>query len=52
MTAMSSAGENADKMLSALSIQYKRVRQASITQEINEVDAGAKAQKRKRVQKC
>lgn len=52
MTAMSSAGENADKMLSALSIQYNRVRQASITQEITEVAAGAKAQKRKRVRKC
>ena len=52
MTAMSSAGENADKMLSALSIQYNRVRQASIPQEITEVAAGAKAQKRKRVQKC
>ena len=52
MTAMSSAGENADKMLASLSVQYNRVRQASITQEITEVSSGAKAQKRKKVQSC
>ncbi len=52
MTAMSSAGDNAEKMLSALSVQYNRVRQASITQEITEVSSGAKAQKRKKVQPC
>ena len=47
MTAMSSAGENADKMLASLSVQYNRVRQAAITQEITEVSAGAKAQRQK-----
>ena len=52
MTAMSSAGDNADKMLASLSVQYNRVRQASITQEITEVSSGAKAQKRKKVQSC
>lgn len=48
MTAMSSANENAEKLLSELSVQYNRVRQAAITQEITEVSAGAKAQKNKR----
>ena len=43
---------NADKMLASLSVQYTRVRQASITQEITEVSSGAKAQKRKKVQSC
>ena len=46
MTAMSSAGENADKMLASLSVQYNRVRQAAITQEITEVSAGARAQRK------
>ena len=47
MTAMNSANQNAEKILSSLSVQYNRVRQASITQEITEVSSGAKAQKRK-----
>ena len=48
MTAMSSAGENADQMLASLSVQYTRVRQASITQEITEVVGGAKALQNKK----
>ena len=48
MTAMSSANENATQLLSELSVQYNRVRQAAITQEITEVSAGAKAEKNKR----
>ncbi len=48
MNAMSSANNNAEELLADLSIQYNRVRQAAITQEITEVAAGAKAQKRKR----
>ena len=48
MTAMSSANDNAQKLLDDLSVQYNRVRQAAITQEITEVSSGAKAQKRKR----
>lgn len=48
MTAMNSANQNADKILEELTIQYNRVRQAAITQEITEVSAGAKAQKRKK----
>ena len=52
MTAMDSANSNAEKLLAELSLQYNRVRQASITQEITEVSSGAKAQKRKKVQSC
>ena len=45
MTAMDNANQNAEELLGALSLQYNRVRQAAITQEITEVSAGAKAQK-------
>ena len=48
MTAMDAANKNAEELLSQLSLQYNRVRQAAITQEITEISAGAKAQKRKR----
>ena len=47
MTAMDAANQNAEELLSSLSLQYNRVRQAAITQEITEVTAGAKAQRRK-----
>ena len=49
---LSGTGSNAEKLLAELSLQYNRVRQASITQEITEVSSGAKAQKRKKVQSC
>ena len=48
MMAMDAATGNATDMLKSLSIEYNRVRQAAITQEITEVIAGAKAQKRKK----
>ena len=48
MMAMEAATDNAKAMLRSLSIAYNRVRQAAITQEITEVIAGAKAQKRKK----
>ena len=48
MLAMQSATDSASAMLNDLSIQYNRVRQAAITQEITEVVSGAKAQKRKK----
>ena len=48
MTAMDSANQNAEKLLGELSLQYNRVRQSAITQEITEVSAGAKGQKRKK----
>ena len=47
MTAMNSAGRNADKILASLSVEYNRLRQAAITGEITEISSGAKAQKRK-----
>ena len=48
MTAMNAANQNAEKILAELGVLYNRVRQAAITQEITEVSAGAKAQKKKR----
>lgn len=48
MIAMDAANQNAEKLLADLSLQYNRVRQSAITQEITEVTAGAKAQKKKR----
>ncbi len=48
MAAMSTADQNAEKILEALTVEYNRVRQATITQEITEVISGVKAQKRKR----
>ena len=47
MTAMDAATKNAEKLLGELSLQYDRVRQAAITQEITEISAGAKAQRLK-----
>lgn len=49
MAAMNSANQNAEKILSELSVRYNQVRQAAITQEITEVSAGAKAQRKKRL---
>lgn len=48
MVAMQAANDSAQEMLQELSVQYNRVRQAMITQEITEVVSGAKAQKRKK----
>jgi len=44
MTAMGNASKNAAKMISTYTLQYNRARQASITQEISEIVAGANAQ--------
>lgn len=52
MTAMQAANDSAQEMIHDLSIEYNRVRQAAITQEITEVISGAKAQKRKRKKKA
>ena len=46
MTAMSAANDNAEALLSELKIEFNRIRQGAITQEITEVAAGARAQKR------
>ena len=48
MTAMDNANRNAGKLLGELSLQYNRVRQAAITQEITEISAGARAQRQKK----
>lgn len=39
--AMQSANKNADEMISTLSLEYNRARQANITQELTEIVAGA-----------
>lgn len=43
MQAMDSATGNAEEMISDLSLKYNRARQASITQELTEIIAGASA---------
>lgn len=48
MMAMEAANKSASAMIHDLSIEYNRVRQAMITQEITEVISGAKAQKKKK----
>ena len=47
MMAMKSATDSAQSLIHDLSILYNRARQAAITQEITEIIAGAKAQKKK-----
>lgn len=42
--AMESASDNAEEMISGLSLMYNRARQASITQELTEIVGGATAQ--------
>ncbi|AIS51831.1 ATP synthase, F1 gamma subunit [Thermoanaerobacter kivui] len=41
MVAMDGATSNADKMINKLTLEYNKLRQASITQEISEIIAGA-----------
>ncbi|MBM3496614.1 MAG: ATP synthase F1 subunit gamma [Armatimonadetes bacterium] len=45
MTAMSSATDNATKMISALTLSLNRARQAAITKEISEIVSGAESLK-------
>lgn len=42
--AMQSATDNAEEMIKGLTLEYNRLRQASITQEISEIVSGASAQ--------
>ena len=42
-TAMEAAASNAEEMIEKLNLFYNRVRQASITQEITEIVAGAES---------
>ena len=48
MMAMEGATNSAKQMLKELDIEYNRARQAAVTQEITEVIAGAKSQKKKK----
>ena len=48
MTAMNTAGKNAEEMLKKLRIQYNSIRQAAITNEMIEITSGTKALKKKR----
>lgn len=48
MIAMKSAGDNAEEMLKTLRVQYNKIRQASITNEMIEITAGVRALKRRR----
>ncbi len=45
MTAMDGATKNANELLDKLKLQYNRMRQSAITQEISEIVGGAEAQK-------
>lgn len=48
MNAMKNASDNAEEMLKNLRLQYNKIRQAAITNEMIEITAGAKAQRSKR----
>lgn len=50
MIAMKNAGDNADEMLQILKLQYNKLRQAAITNEMLEITAGVRALKRRRKQ--
>ena len=45
MTAMKSASDNAGDMIEKLTLEYNRVRQAIITQELSEIVGGSEALK-------
>ncbi len=47
MTAMQSAGKNAEDMLAPLRQPYHSLRQAAITREMTEITAGANALRKK-----
>ena len=51
MTSMDAANRNGNELKQKLRIQYNRVRQAQLTQEITEIAAGAKAQRAAKAKK-
>ncbi len=51
MSAMNTAGKNAEEMLKKLQIQYNGIRQAAITNEMIEITSGTKALKSRRKEK-
>lgn len=50
MTAMDGASKSASEMIEDLELLYNRTRQGTITQEITEIIAGSRAQKKKKMQ--
>lgn len=46
MSAMDAANTNAEELLERLNLEYNHVRQGAITQEITEVSAGSRGQKK------
>ena len=48
MSAMNSAGKNADEILQRLRLEYNTIRQAAITREMTELTSGMKALQRRR----
>ena len=50
MTAMSSAGKNAEEILKQLQMQYNSLRQSAITNEMIEITSGARALKLKKLE--
>ena len=46
MSAMDAANNNAEELLTSLNLEYNHVRQSAITQEITEVSAGSRGQKK------
>ena len=46
MSAMDAANNNAEELLETLNLEYNHVRQSAITQEITEVSAGSRGQKK------
>ncbi len=51
MTSMDAANRNGNELKQQLKIQYNRLRQAQITQEITEIAAGARAQREARARR-
>lgn len=49
MNAMKSASDNAEQILKDLKVQYNKIRQAAITNEMIEISAGAVAQRNKKL---
>ncbi len=50
MNAMSAANRNAKELIGRLTLKYNMLRQSEITQEITEISAGARAQKKRKNQ--
>ena len=49
MSAMNTAGDNAEDILKNLKIEYNGIRQAAITREMTELASGGKALRKKRL---